>query len=1047
MAAEQSNLTRRRRRAPGTGRLVAELERAVPHSLVQALGKPGLFARLMLLPYASEPLLWWLRATGAKPEADALEGALWEYHIQQQLRSSEARVRTQTPVSNRILRFAQTLTSCTPANSGLRLHLNYWLRRQFEARQAWPEAKIIQTEIRDRQRRRSCHQHRPICNEEAHLAWLTFRCGDVDAAGGLLIDALEGSRKVLPIDHPLILMHGAELAWINYKSGAEAAGAQQRLETLLPQCRDRLGPNHTFVRWMEESIATLQEEAGSLDTAERNQRGILERCRERWGESDPDYLRIAQTLASILRKNGKSVEALSLQERVVTQFQRQFGREAPETLEAYVKMAGVLFDLGDHDACAVRCLDVLRSLQRIRAPGPGIFQIASEVAEQVGLLEREHGLSPEGACEVCTLLREIGAQLRLQIELSPASVRGQVRENLNRYARGWLKFQVQHDLEGSLQPLVALHGLDAWMTAVDEVESCIGAIPEHGPEARYHAKRRKLLELRAKVTEIDAKIRALRSERVSKDTCANNAQLRSRLLAQRDELILCEKPILQAYIRARERRASANPNFAAKVILNAGKLLEVARLGSHAALVVLFEIEDSFKALILRPGAQANLCALPDLPAFKQEAQRYVDMVRRGIRVGVLRAAAYDLTEHHNTVPKNVGNEISLRSLTARGVAALWKPLQRLSPAVTEWHIVSGPKLHAVPFEFGRPAASVFYYPGLPAFYRQRACGPVRSHTPPGSLVMAVHAALRTSKPLPFVETESYVIGQITRWLNIQVDRRHGIDLIQSTLAADWLHIAGHGHMSGRAGEAHGTLPLDDGMRIVLDPSDCAGLPAGLRHVYFSTCMTGVMGNTEIGGALGLPAALVLRGMRVIGALAPLPDFYMPVVSALYYYARVALVLAGTRQSLLDAPAALDQVREQLRTGQWPDRVVTLLREAYSRRLHENLQMISTLKYKPEAKETLARARTIVWGWCLPESLRRALHDESKRKGEAAALRKFAAECCCSETVRERIVTQVIDRLIDRRASPPADVRNAFEYIASFLVCWGDVGGTDTAAQ
>jgi hypothetical protein len=1034
------------RRLPLIDGVVAELVGAPPPCLDQPFGRLSFTTRFALLPGARVAINVWLRYAGREDLKAALDQALWEFRTQKCLqrdkwkaRDAKAAIRKRVPTftSRGVIRALYVLRGLAGELFGhhsLYLRFSCNLVQRLEWQKDWSRARAIQEDTWKLLRDRFGPDNRDACIAQACLAMLVFGEGKSKRALALMAEALPRCERALRGDHPIVLIHAANLAWINYHVDGNAASARKRLEQLLPQCLSKISrtdplPIESHIRdlLVEESILADDAE-GSL--ADDKARDILARVERDCGRDHPRWLQGAQALVRILRKKRDFRAARQIQTEVLWRSRQMFGPDFPETWEAGLALASLLLDTRDYKGCSTLCLEVMLGATHSTQRGAVIFRAADQVAEVLCRLCATRALPVHIQDVVFKRLSELANRLRLDVELGDASVRAQVGEDLERFLTKWLDLCYRYAPNRSLEPLQALHGWDAWSIALDEVISSNPTLINYKEEALFSQARRALTEVRSRLTEVDTRIRTLDAG-LNKPESESTRVLRQ-YANQRDHLMLLEMEFLRTYKEARNGLARVNPEFGATKLSSLNSLLDIARLERGAALVVLFKIRDQVRALVLRAGGATDWCEFPGIQRFVDAFDRYLapsnqvgrDAVLRGWRQGSAKPAE--------------GAALSLESLAKLGATTWWEPLRSLDPAVKEWHVITGPGLHGLPLGLGRPNVPAYLYPGLPVFYRARAHRSCAPQPAPQSLLMAVDAASTTSTPLPFVETEARVISHVMKQVGIRVQEVHGMELLDSSAGTAWMQVSGHGVIEGGAGEAHGTVLLNSALKIVLDPSDSSRFSPGLRAAYFAVCDVGRTGSTQIGGALGLPPALLLRGMSVIGALAPLPDFYMPIVSALYYYARVKPLIGSSNGLPSKAQDALDCAREQLRSGLWPEPVVQLLRETYRDRMNRLLNRIAYLNAHPADRETLCLARSVVFGWCLSDDMKLPLADELRNRHEKACLLKFAREYCRTPSQRESVVTEVLARLIEQRENPPAEVREAFEHISSFLMSWGD---------
>jgi hypothetical protein len=354
-----------------------------------------------------------------------------------------------------------------------------------------------------------------------------------------------------------------------------------------------------------------------------------------------------------------------------------------------------------------------------------------------------------------------------------------------------------------------------------------------------------------------------------------------------------------------------------------------------------------------------------------------------------------------------------------------WARLREAFGGIARWHVVTGPGQHSLPLEFARPESVVAsYYSGLPAYWRLRD-QPLPLPLPEADMDIFADAAWGTRSPIPFVECEAKLVRHVVG----AAQRRDGKDLLDGRPLAARVQVACHGDIVGAPGQAHGVLVLDAAAGVVLDPAQAAYLPGQMAELFASSCLGGVVGHTQGGDALGILPPLQLRGLpALVACLAPVPDFYMPVLAALYWHARVAGVLPH---------GALHKAKSGLRGGDWPAGLIEPIRNTYSDCMIGVLERAAALE--PDDKTAEAAARSVA-GWCLPDAVRTHYFWKPAREISREDLEEFVRERCSSAPQRAELAREVAARFIDHRADLPDLAREAIEHLCAFTVCFGNAG-------
>lgn len=616
----------------------------------------------------------------------------------------------------------------------------------------------------------------------------------------------------------------------------------------------------------------------------------------------------------------------------------------------------------------------------------------------------------------------------------------------------------------SLPALAPLHGLEAWSTVMGALLGAEAGAALDEPQRAFLAARRALAAIRARIAAIDAAIARLHDESASDGGDGGRARtVTGQLGGQRQSLVDEERQRLRDYDGARRALAAADATFAAAIRPAERTAADyAAELPAGDALLILCRLDDAQAlAIVLRATAAPEVLALPELTDFGQEVLAAQAAYRAGDRDGSLRDYRNTADEPARRMdaqaapqPPNGSAEarqvLSLPELRSLAQRAFWAVLAEAAPAVTRWHVVSGPGLHSLPLDVGRPAAvDAHYYCGLPAYWRLRR-QPLPLPAAAG-LDVAVDAAWASSAPIPFVEAELALLRQVFAATG-GVQHLDGRRLFAGDTRCPRLQLACHGRAEGAASGLYGVLLLDG---QVLDPARASALPGAIGELFASACLAGLVSTTQGGDAYGVVAALQLRGVgAAIACLAPVPDFYMPLLVSLYWHARAA----GRRP-----PAALAEAKRELLGGDWPEGLLAPVHDTYVELMVEVLRRAqapaadagnagglagllgsltrwlhkSTRRQgpAPAADDALAVARS-VRGWLLPDEVR-ALHFSSPGAMLPGQHRRFSAAWCEEADRRQQLASAVARRLLDERRQLPPSARAAIEHLCAYTVYYG----------
>ena len=272
----------------------------------------------------------------------------------------------------------------------------------------------------------------------------------------------------------------------------------------------------------------------------------------------------------------------------------------------------------------------------------------------------------------------------------------------------------------------------------------------------------------------------------------------------------------------------------------------------------------------------------------------------------------------------------------------LWQPLQALlPPSLLRLHLVSHGALHVLPLALGsdRP---VLLYPGLIFFWQCRQGAWARA----SGLALHVHSPKKDPQdprfePIPFVHAEAELVSRVWgRPDELLDDGAAGPSAVQA------VHLACHGWVDGNAsapGSGDAFLVTASGP---LDMQRVLRLQRRTPVVFLSACLVGRQREDVDGDPLGLVSAFFVKGARgVVAALAPISDFWAPVLAVLFHDAlRHPQVPGAGDNASADAnpdaaapevPAwlALQCAKQALHSGHWSPAVQQHVREVLTAHL------------------------------------------------------------------------------------------------------------------
>lgn len=879
-----------------------------------------------------------------------------------------------------------------------------------------------------------------------NLAQTMLELDDLPRARALHQYGFSARERLLGRDHPFTLVAANNLAMAMADQG-DLAGARTLHEYNLAVSERVLGYNHLDTLTEANNLASVMQDQGDLVGARKLQEHVFSTRKVVLGSEHPLTLRAAGNLATTISSQGDLASARKMEEYIFTVSDRLLGSEHPSTIIAAGNLTHTLLAMGCLTEAREMLFLTLRRVAKTRDVGDVVFSSATGALlylEQV--LDR--WARNEDFVLLFDLLAEVSRNLQSLLELRQVKGSGSL---IPLFFSGfhclWLKLCLHSSPERCPEAIAPLHGIEAWSAALGELLAAQATATLNAPQRALLAARAALNDIRARIAHLDARIlQVLSDDSSGGDVQAQEtwrARLRVQLLAERDTEAATERASLAEYKRAREALAAADPTFAGALRPAPQRATDyAAHLRPDEALLILFLIGEH-GAFVIRADGRHGELALPDLNRFATLVRESEELWRGGHRGGLrdwLDANEFStarLIEFDEPGPAEAlagtGDAAppkpppALADLKQAASAGFWTPLREVFGEVRRWHIVTGPGQHTLPLELGRTEVAARYYCGLPAYWRLRD-QPLPLPAPGSGMDIAVDVAWGTRSPIPFVECEADLIRHIVTGRNTATRRRDGAALLDDRPLAARVHVACHGQAVGAVGRAHGVLVLDAASGVVLEPARAAHLPGPMAELFASSCLGGVVGQTEGGDAQGMVPPLQLRGLpAIIACLAPVPDFYMPILAALYWHARVAGVLPHE---------ALEQAKSQLRSGNWPPELLTPVRAAFTVRMTDVLERAAARE--PVESSVMAAARSVA-GWCLPEEVRKRHFWKPSRELSREDLRGFVQEWCASADRRAALVTEVADRLIAGRHDLPAASYAAIEHLCAYTVCFGDV--------
>ena len=987
-----------------------------------------------------------------------------------------------------------------------------WLARTLRIRGNLPLARAVQDDVLDVRRQRLGAEHRDTLAAERQLGETLLLAGQFQAARSHQEHVLEGRIKALGEDHPdtaeshqdlganlfaegslasaavhlckaldiLRRSDGLEAhATIDAENGVasvlwaqgDLAGARALQEHVLEVSRRRGATDRELLVY-EGNLAAVMYSQGHWAEAKAIQERALETWAQRFGRRHLDTLGAQNNLAWTLRASGDVDRARRLAQDAFDTCRELLGARHPTTFAAEGALVKALQAQGDEDRLRVLALDGLAKLATVAS---SIGNVSTRYAFLLRALEPQcvaaAARDPSRAAEVdwiaglLDLLPTTSAAFRDALELCHADERLTSLAHYVEFHSVWVTLCVLLAPQRLPQALAPLHGLESWSALLTRLQDA-GLASRSAPHAALLRARQELQQLRLRQTTlasmIDGMVRhiadleaTLRAAPTAADdggdpsrrapaTAQMLSSLRKELddhLATRAALRADEAAAIRRYRDARGEFAREDATLAALLAMPALTGTDLAaRLRADEALLITVVLPGrGASVVVIRAGVTvvvelAGLAAAIALAA-RYQAHRRALMRGAGLRDGVLRA------RDARFVPDVVDAEPVSTALLADAMrAAFWLPLADALAGAQRVHLVTGPGHHSVPLECGAPpSVPVHRYFGLPAYLSVRD-RPLP--LPPLDEIDIVVDAAWGHTPIPFVEAEADLVHALLNSRG-RARRVRGRELFEPRADARPLLLCVHGGVAGEAGREHGYLVLDAAAEpaLTLDPPKVAALPAQIAEAYASACLGAVVGSNDTGSALGVCSEWQLRGVSsVVACLVPVEDHFMPLLAALFWHRR----LQG--QLPFDA---LEAAKAELRSGQWPTRLIEPLHRIYAATMRT---VLARAAWRGDGGDHDGARRIVqtIGGWLLPPYVRSS-HFEAGPIDEHAH-RAFSAAFCNDAASAERLIAQCLGYLIDERADPEdlavrPYARAAIDNICAFTRCFGSGGVAGASAR
>jgi hypothetical protein len=794
-----------------------------------------------------------------------------------------------------------------------------------------------------------------------------------------------------------------------------------------------LGRTHPDTLTSANNLAAVKSLLGDLAGARKLHEWEYRTSRRLFGPNHPATLTSANNLALTLADLGDLVGARRLQKSVYEARQGVLGPEHPDSLASANNLAQTLLALGDHAGCGTLYGALLQTLCTASVAS----EVAFTVAGNIPMLAHPSLPWPEAVLtSLRDLLPRLSRLLTQRLEVLPQESWDQPYARYQRLHRQWLAFAAQFAPEQMLQALSGLHGIRSFSTVQAELADVQRvALSDEGERSAAAAG---YLEARQALNAMRERI----ADRIARTPGA----------PELPGLRVEERDLTQGRERAEARLAQAAPDLAATVgalrTLRSDELTAGLAPGD-AWLTFLPGLPAC--AYLLLPGHEPAMLEIGDLDALGQSCNAYVAALRSAHR-GLLRDNE-PASRGMRNIPGHAATDPipppTLAGLRLQAGQAFWQPLLSAMQGVRRLHLVTGAGYHDLLLEFALPPElgllQVLRYCGLPAYQRslmpdlQGALAPLHERR----LSVVVEDNLRSPRAIPFTRLDPLLAeraGLVHRLTDDEIALLASDTLPErsasppSQPAGLRLMLSTHGRTAGSGTRLGGQLllPCAEGTpERWLQPVALAARGQGIELLWSLSCWGARVGDSGQGDAYGAISALQLAGLRAaIGCLAPVEDFYTPLLSA--------FIWQGLLQGL-DLASALQQAGQRLRHGSWAELQPTLqpLRLGFRTLM---LEILRRACHGPGEQIDDAPHRALlrgVVGWSLPASWRRRLEDDA----DIEWLNKVLPT---SRQARERFVDGCLDVLLrepaerdPRDRDEDAPVVEAIEHLCAVTVTFG----------
>ena len=733
--------------------------------------------------------------------------------------------------------------------------------------------------------------------------------GDVDEAARTIRMRIEA----LGDKHPETLSQAALIALRLLEQGRYEAA--RRLGLLVYERRQRLlGPEHPHTLTSAGNLACALRAQGDLAGARGIEESVYETRQRVLGPEHPDTLISANNLASTLHTQGDLAGARRIVESVYETRLHVLGPEHPHTLTSANNLAQLLHELREIEAAGSHSAQLLARLVKVNVANGLGFQAAASCPI---LFEPTAAWPYASLSAVVELLPRLSQLLTHHLELLPHESWDPQYALYEAFHRRWVAFALLRAPDHLLLALSGLHGIRSSSQVQAESRELQAVVddasnPASPAVAHY-------LHSRASVN----RLRELTHTLFNRD--GPNAPGLAEIREQ-------ERKAAVAREKAEVELARMAPDLAAGLGV-LGRLSEDelrTSLQADEAWLTVTPTEPPV-GLLLRPDRATERVRLGALGALRGACDAYCQALRDG-RQGSLRDSLQATVENPLRPKQEVRvkfmgfgtpspqPEPEVKSVTlvelfklARQLCAdaFWAPLSPHLVGVRRLHLVTASGQHEWLLEFALPdelsSLEVHRYNGLAAFQRSLLPDVREAESAPLPLLVITDAAERSGKHIPFTGLDALVPQR--RGLAQRVSAQELLVLLRERSEPVAVLISAHGDVAGRPGGGLGGGHVRLPGEVDLDPKTLALLRGPIAWLMWMSCWAARVVHGEHGEPYGSISTLQHKGLRGgIGCLAPVSDFYGPLLSAAVWHER----LQGAT-----AAAALTRAKRRLTGGDW----------------------------------------------------------------------------------------------------------------------------------